>query len=112
MLRLHRPVAAVVAVGVLAIAGGFGYRSLSSTTPSLRADPRQDVVVPQGRRLPRTAWPAVGQAAVRIGRGPLQRGPDQHAAPIASLAKVMTAYLVLRDHPLRPGEDGPVITIT
>jgi D-alanyl-D-alanine carboxypeptidase (penicillin-binding protein 5/6) len=27
-------------------------------------------------------------------------------APIASVAKVMTAYLVLRDHPLEPGEDG------
>src|SRR5207248_2472860 len=38
--------------------------------------------------------------------------PNQHAAPIASVAKVMTAYLVLRDHPLRPGEDGPSITLT
>jgi D-alanyl-D-alanine carboxypeptidase (penicillin-binding protein 5/6) len=25
---------------------------------------------------------------------------------------VMTAYLVLRDHPLRPGQDGPTITLT
>src|SRR5207244_4565390 len=32
--------------------------------------------------------------------------------PIASVAKVMTAYLVLRDHPLRLGEDGPAITLT
>jgi D-alanyl-D-alanine carboxypeptidase (penicillin-binding protein 5/6) len=24
----------------------------------------------------------------------------------------MTAYLVLRDHPLRPGEDGPTLTLT
>jgi D-alanyl-D-alanine carboxypeptidase (penicillin-binding protein 5/6) len=39
-------------------------------------------------------------------------GPSQHAAPIASVAKVMTAYLVLRDHPLQPGEDGPAITLT
>jgi D-alanyl-D-alanine carboxypeptidase (penicillin-binding protein 5/6) len=28
------------------------------------------------------------------------------------VAKVMTAYLVLRDHPLGPGEDGPTITLT
>jgi D-alanyl-D-alanine carboxypeptidase (penicillin-binding protein 5/6) len=28
------------------------------------------------------------------------------------VAKVMTAYLVLRDHPLAPGEDGPTITLT
>src|SRR5262249_11607697 len=39
-------------------------------------------------------------------------GPNQHAAAIASVAKVMTAFLVLRDHPLRPGEDGPTITLT
>jgi D-alanyl-D-alanine carboxypeptidase (penicillin-binding protein 5/6) len=42
----------------------------------------------------------------------MQTGPNQHAAPIASVAKVMTAYLVLRDHPLRLGEDGPTITLT
>ena len=63
-------------------------------------------------RCPATVWPGSGQAAVRIGRSPIQAGPNQHAAAIASVAKVMTAYLVLRDHPLRPGEDGPTITLT
>src|SRR4029450_2256055 len=29
-----------------------------------------------------------------------------------SVAKVMTAYLVLRDHPLGLGQDGPTITLT
>jgi D-alanyl-D-alanine carboxypeptidase (penicillin-binding protein 5/6) len=38
--------------------------------------------------------------------------PNQHPAPIASIAKVMTAYLVLHDQPLRDGDDGPLITIT
>jgi D-alanyl-D-alanine carboxypeptidase (penicillin-binding protein 5/6) len=42
----------------------------------------------------------------------VQAGPNQHAAAIASVAKVMTAYLVLRDHPLRLGQDGPTITLT
>ena len=41
----------------------------------------------------------------------MQAGPNQHAAPIASVAKVMTAYLVLRDHPLEPGDNGPSITL-
>jgi len=57
-------------------------------------------------------WPAHGQAAVQIGQAQIQAGPNQHAAPIASVAKVMTAYLVLRDHPLRRGQDGPTITLT
>ena len=59
-----------------------------------------------------TVWPAEGQAAFRIGQSRVQVGPNQHAAPIASVAKVMTAYLVLRDHPLRPGHEGPTITLT
>lgn len=58
-------------------------------------------------------WPEHGQAAfVESGEGRVRVGPNQHAAAIASLAKVMTAYLVLRDHPLRPGEDGPTIALT
>jgi serine-type D-Ala-D-Ala carboxypeptidase (penicillin-binding protein 5/6) len=62
--------------------------------------------------LPRTVWPASGQAAVQIGQSRIQAGPNQHPAAIASVAKVMTAYLVLRDHPLQPGRDGPAMTLT
>ena len=57
-------------------------------------------------------WPAHGQAAfVESGKSQMQVGPNQHAAPIASVTKVMTAYLVLRDHPLQAGQDGPTITL-
>jgi D-alanyl-D-alanine carboxypeptidase (penicillin-binding protein 5/6) len=63
--------------------------------------------------VPSTIWPADGQAAfVFAGQSQIHAGPNQHRAPIASVAKVMTAYLVLRDHPLRPGEEGPTITLT
>jgi serine-type D-Ala-D-Ala carboxypeptidase (penicillin-binding protein 5/6) len=66
-----------------------------------------------GEAVPSTVWPAYGQAAfVQTGQSQVQAGPHQHAAPIASVAKVMTAYLVLRDHPLRLGQDGPTITLT
>jgi D-alanyl-D-alanine carboxypeptidase (penicillin-binding protein 5/6) len=58
-------------------------------------------------------WPADGQAAfVDSAHAQVHVGPGQHAAAIASLAKVMTAYLVLRDHPLRPHQSGPSITLT
>src|SRR6476660_4956813 len=63
--------------------------------------------------LSSTVWPASGQAAyVEGGEWRIHAGPNQHAAAIASVAKVMTAYVVLRDHPLRPGEDGPAITLS
>lgn len=67
----------------------------------------------RGEGVASTVWPAYGQAAfVTTGQSQVQAGPNQHAAPIASVAKVMTAYLVLRAHPLRLGQNGPTITIT
>jgi D-alanyl-D-alanine carboxypeptidase (penicillin-binding protein 5/6) len=64
-------------------------------------------------RVSNAVWPAAGQAAfVRSGHPQVQAGPNQHPAPIASVAKVMTAYVVLRDHPLGVDQDGPTITLT
>jgi serine-type D-Ala-D-Ala carboxypeptidase (penicillin-binding protein 5/6) len=66
-----------------------------------------------GDAVASTVWPAYGQAAfIKTGQSQIEAGPNQRAAPIASVAKVMTAYLVLRDHPLRLGQDGPTITLT
>src|SRR5262249_35105383 len=41
--------------------------------------------------------PGPGQTSYRIGDGPVVSSLGQHPVPIASVAKVMTAYLVLRD---------------
>jgi D-alanyl-D-alanine carboxypeptidase (penicillin-binding protein 5/6) len=98
-----------------AIAAAFGHRLLASSS-STAVSPidvlRSEHRAARGETVPSTVWPADGQAAVRIGQSQIQAGPNQHAAAIASVAKVMTAYLVLRDHPLRPGQDGPTITLT
>ncbi|MGW7454574.1 D-alanyl-D-alanine carboxypeptidase family protein, partial [Streptomyces sp. NPDC054787] len=57
-------------------------------------------------------WPAKGQGAVRIsGSGDIGTFGEQKPVPTASVAKVMTAYVVLKGHPLRKGEPGPVITV-
>jgi hypothetical protein len=94
---------------------GLGYQLLpSSSSPAASSI---DVLSGEHRSalseaLPGRVWPADGQAAVQIGHSKIHSGPGQHAAPIASVAKVMTAYVVLRDHPLRPGQDGPAITFT
>jgi D-alanyl-D-alanine carboxypeptidase (penicillin-binding protein 5/6) len=85
--------------------------SSSTAAPPSALYPTEQRAAP-GVAVPATVWPAYGQAAVQIGQSPIQAGPGQHAAPIASVAKVMTAYLVLRDHPLGVGEDGPAIRLT
>ncbi|MEU4983300.1 D-alanyl-D-alanine carboxypeptidase [Streptomyces sp. NPDC021969] len=61
---------------------------------------------------PEIPWPESGQAALDVqGIGSFGSSGDQKPVPIASVAKVMTAYLVLRDHPLKSGAEGPKIKI-
>jgi D-alanyl-D-alanine carboxypeptidase (penicillin-binding protein 5/6) len=107
-------------LAAVAATAALGYRMLTSSSstagtpvrflPAAHGDTRKPRHL---AALPRSVWPVDGQAAVVIGGHPrIQAGPNQRAAPIASVAKVMTAYLVLRDHPLGPGEDGPIITLT
>src|SRR5437764_5775855 len=115
-IRIRRIPAAVLLVVIAAIAALVGYRLLASSSSTaassievLRGERRGS----PGEAVPSTVWPTDGQAAfVETGQSQIQVGPNQHAAPIASVAKVMTAYLVLRDHPLRVGQDGPTITLT
>ena len=116
-------------LAVIAAILALGHESRSSSTSHAAPPPvgvlRTDQRLAAGEAPPGTApparagdlpgnvWPADGQAAfIRSGQSRIHAGPNQHPAPIASVAKVMTAYLVLRDHPLRPGEDGPTITLT
>ena len=62
---------------------------------------------------PRPDWPGQAQAAVGLpGIGLLGTHGGSAPVPIASLAKIMTAYLVLGDHPLAAGGSGPAITVT
>jgi serine-type D-Ala-D-Ala carboxypeptidase (penicillin-binding protein 5/6) len=57
-------------------------------------------------------WPRQGQAAFVLGHGRPMASPHQRPAPIASLAKVMTAYLTLERYPLSGAGDGFTTTIT
>lgn len=58
------------------------------------------------------SWPAKGQAAMgAMGYGVLDENPNQKPVPTASLAKVMTAVMVLKKYPLALDQPGPTITI-
>ncbi|HEU4977623.1 MAG TPA: hypothetical protein VFT42_01880 [Solirubrobacteraceae bacterium] len=52
-------------------------------------------------------WPRHGQGAYVLGDGGPAVSPHQRPVPIASVAKVMTAYVLVKRHPLHPGESGP-----
>ena len=58
------------------------------------------------------SWPQQGQAALVLGHARPAASPDQQPVPIASLAKVMTAYLTLKRYPLSGAQDGFTIAVT
>lgn len=59
------------------------------------------------------AWPARGNAAIGAqGFGMLAHRGPQTPQPTASLAKLVTALAILEKHPLKKGQQGPVITLT
>src|SRR5437764_11909320 len=58
-------------------------------------------------------WPAQGQGAIGAeGAGVLAASARPRPQPIASVAKVMTALVVLDARPLRSGESGPAVIVS
>jgi serine-type D-Ala-D-Ala carboxypeptidase (penicillin-binding protein 5/6) len=74
-------------------------------TRYLTDDSRRDFLATDG-------WPVTGQGAYQLGSERPRASADQAPVPIASLAKVMTAYLVLQKLPLRSDDDGPVFVVS
>ncbi len=58
-------------------------------------------------------FPTTGQGAVAIPSiGAEEASPSEQPVPVASLTKLMTAYVVLHDHPLATNASGPTLTAT
>jgi serine-type D-Ala-D-Ala carboxypeptidase (penicillin-binding protein 5/6) len=58
------------------------------------------------------SWPADGVSAAGISGYGVADGPGAtRQVPIASVAKLMTAYVILQDHPLSASGSGPDITV-
>lgn len=62
---------------------------------------------------PSIPWTSTGESAVAVPEaGLLETSGPESAVPIASLTKMMTAYLTLLEHPLSATSPGPDITMT
>ncbi len=62
---------------------------------------------------PQLPLPASGSAALYVdGLGMVGSVRADTQRPIASVTKVMTAYVILKNHPLAKGQKGPSVTIT
>jgi serine-type D-Ala-D-Ala carboxypeptidase (penicillin-binding protein 5/6) len=110
--KLRSRVLIAGAVIVVAAVAWVGVQLLRPVPPMTLAASVTTVRVLPGV-APRPDWPRHAEAAVGLpGTGLLGTHGGSQPVPIASLAKIMTAYLVLSSHPLPAGASGPVITVT
>jgi D-alanyl-D-alanine carboxypeptidase (penicillin-binding protein 5/6) len=86
--------------------------TVAETSPSGTVTPRTGTTTPSRELLREVSWPAAGVSAADISGIGVADGPGAtQPVPIASVAKLMTAYVILRDHPLSAGGPGPEITV-
>jgi len=79
--------------------------------PKVEAKPTTATITLPGQFA--VTFPEQGESAIGTDNlGIIASSPDQTPVPIASVTKIMTAYLVLQAHPLKPGEVGPTLTMT
>jgi D-alanyl-D-alanine carboxypeptidase (penicillin-binding protein 5/6) len=101
-----------VVVLVLALVVGAGFQWFR---PLPHPSFRPSVSSPLGLagKAPVLPWPTQGSAAVAVeGVGSLGQSGSAQPRPIAGLADVLAAYVVLHDHPFSPDADGPALTVT
>jgi len=111
--RRRRRLAATLAVLAALVGGGtYAAATLSAPLPA----PVVALAVPAPPTAPAAApaWPAdvAAAAAGVLGHPAVVSGPrGEEPMPIASIAKLVTALVVLDAAPLAPGESGPSFTL-
>ncbi|GAA2191117.1 D-alanyl-D-alanine carboxypeptidase [Streptomyces bangladeshensis] len=84
------------------------FRPLPSPTLTLTGE---DTYTFDGGRT-NLPWPGEGQGWMDVdGVGTMGHFGKQTPVAIGSVAKTMTAYIILKEHPLKPGEEGPKIKV-
>ena len=106
--------ATIVAFGLIATGvGGYAAYALAQPLPAISptVQPREPIATPEAI----VALPSYGAAAIgeQDAPGTLLAGAEvDTTVPIASIAKVVTALVVLDAHPIDDGGEGAIITLT
>ncbi len=99
----------LIVLGIAAIA--VGYQLLRGV-----AAPVVNVTMPESSVLGQPVNPPLpteGGSVIAVdGLGTLATAGDTTPRPLASVAKMMTAYVILHEKPLQPGASGPAVTVT
>jgi D-alanyl-D-alanine carboxypeptidase (penicillin-binding protein 5/6) len=105
--------ALLLVVLLVVAAGAFVGIRLSRPEPAPAVTPALARTVHIPSRAVTLPWPTTGQGAVAVPALGINvaSGPER-PAPVASLTKLMTAYVILHDHPVALGQPGPTITVS
>jgi len=104
--------ALAIIVALLTTGGFYTANALGAPIPAAApqvTDPAPVVAAPQALALPGFGSYAVGAVGFD---GLLAAGNEQSPVAIASITKVVTALVVLEEHPIAVGEGGPDIAYT
>ena len=104
------------ALALLTAAAVAGWFAVVKVVEPRVAPPPPRVLPPSPTPIGPIAWPEAGVSAAGVsaaGLAPRQlAGPGAHRpVPVASVAKLMTAYVIVHDHPLDAGAAGPQIVV-
>jgi serine-type D-Ala-D-Ala carboxypeptidase (penicillin-binding protein 5/6) len=94
-----------IAVLILVLAGLTSWRAAEALAPAASSE------ATSGRGWFAVDWPGQGASAVSLGHGHVHVSGSTQPSPIASLAKVMTALVVLRSRSVSAQDPGFTITI-
>jgi serine-type D-Ala-D-Ala carboxypeptidase (penicillin-binding protein 5/6) len=103
----------VVVAALLIVFAAIVVRVITLKPPNLVLRVAFPTTVRLAGSAPAPAWPSAGQAALLVpGIGSLGSAGGNEPRPTASLAKVMTAYLTLKQFPLGSTGAGFTLTVT
>jgi serine-type D-Ala-D-Ala carboxypeptidase (penicillin-binding protein 5/6) len=102
-----------VAGALVLVAVAVAWRIAAEKVPPLAIRQTLANYVRLPGNAPVLAWPREGQAAAEVGGvGSFGAVGGSAPVPIASVAKMMTAYVTLLEHPLGAGQAGFVMSVT
>ncbi|WP_261165380.1 hypothetical protein [Microbacterium sp. Marseille-Q6965] len=109
-VRRRRRLARTIVIAVVAVVLGSGAAGITNGLLGAEGDTSGAVAETAPADLHALdptliAWPAKGSAAVAVGDGEVHSIAD-HAVPMASITKLVTALMVLEERPLAAGEQG------
>jgi D-alanyl-D-alanine carboxypeptidase (penicillin-binding protein 5/6) len=106
-------IVSIAVVLILAAAGFVGAQRVNKRLPQPSLTAGLSATVSVEGSSPSLPWPSQGQGAVSIpALGFSAQSGSESSVPIASLTKMTNALVILHDHPVAAGADGPAITIT